>query len=161
MTRSTVLRIASAVALAGASVVVTAPGAHAAGPGWYSAAPFAINSANCSGWATMAVGGDRKPMKARSCVVAIRNGVAQGVTIFANESRSSATATAMNAILDKDGYGIGAEYWCGGKTLPAYGRLYCVGTTATFTGEGAMNYSEAYANRYGISQTSPVIYYFV
>ncbi|MDQ1293753.1 MAG: hypothetical protein QG608_1634 [Actinomycetota bacterium] len=123
-------------ALASAALVFGATPAQADGTstksGWYSKQP--LNLDVCGQKRQLAVGGDKKPMTAYACVTKTGRKQAQGVIVFENSSTSTATAVGEVTVR---GYWYdmrvsGPTYTCGGKTLPAKGRLYCVGHTALF-----------------------------
>jgi hypothetical protein len=161
MKRRTVARLLTAATLGLTGLVTAAGGAQAAGPGWYGSAPFTIDSSKCTGWARLASGSDGKGVYAKVCIVKVRDGVAQPVSVFSNTSRSNVVARATNTVTDENGVVLSADYTCNNKTLPAYGSLYCVGYQTGFL-TSARNYGQpAIINAYGVAMFSPVIYYYV
>jgi len=125
-------------------VAATASPANASGTakaaGWYGSQPITLDL--CSSQYVLAHGSDGQPMYGQICITKTGTNAGQGTVIFDNWSRSTATAVAklrVRAVTSSDKVLDGSYYTCAGKTLPAYGYLFCESYNTSWSGYGNLN----------------------
>lgn len=156
--RSRLGRLLAVAAVAGLVTVGMATSASGSGvansPGWRSS--HANGYDTCRPQHVLARGSDGQPMYGQICLTKTGSSSAQATIVFDNFSRSSAVATAQVSMTaqtlgEADGTGI---YECYGKTLPAYGYLFCDGKNLVSSKSDWFASGSFFVNGYGTSDTT-------